>query len=124
MNKTALLITTLSAVLSISGPALAKGKGQDKEKHQSQSRMENANKQSLEDSRRAQERAEQRHDMRDQEEYGQPNYRIENPVDTLIDRSADQLKSGAQDLNRRAIDSINQGGRDLASPPPPQPRRR
>jgi len=107
MNKTVLLIASFGAALLVSGPILAKGKGQGTEKHQSQSRMENTNKQSLEDSRRGQERAEQRHEMHDQDEYGQPSYRIENPVNTLIDRSADQLKSGASDLF-----------------PPPQPGRR
>lgn len=118
MNKTALLIVTLGAALVISGSVLAKGKGQGKEKHQSQSRIENSNQQSQEDSRRGQERAEERQEMREEEGYGQPSYRIENPVDTLIDKSADELR---QDLNRRAIDGVNQGTHDLA---PPQPRRR
>ena len=100
-------------------------KGQKhKDKHQSESRLENSNRQSLEDSRRAQERAEERHDMHEQPGYGEPQYgdpmygdprygdprygTPPNPVDTLIDRGADSLKSGA---------------RNLLPPPPPLPRR-
>lgn len=96
MNKSILTITALGVVLLISTSTFAKGTGKDK--HQSQSRIENTNRQSLEDSYRGQERADERHDMHDQEDYGQPRHRIENPVDTIIDRSFDNLKSGAHDM--------------------------
>ncbi len=98
MNKIVLYITVLGAALLISNPILAKGKGQGKEKHQSQSSIENTNRQSQEDSYRGQDRAGERHDMHDQEDYDQPRQRIENPVDTIIDRSFDNLKSGAHDM--------------------------
>ena len=123
MKKTTVLITILGAALAFSGGAIAKSKGKAKikDKHQSESRLENSNQQSQEYSRRGQERAAQRHDAPDQQDNGRPRAPLENPVDTVIDRNADNLKSGVQDLNRRAVDSINEGARDLT---PPQPRRR
>ncbi len=98
MNKIVFFVTVLGAALLISNPTLAKGKGQGKQKHQSQSSIENTNRQSQEDSYRGQERAGERHDMHDQEGYDQSRQGIENPVDTVIDRSFDNLKSGAHDM--------------------------
>lgn len=134
MTKIAPLIAIFTALALSSNPVLAKGKDQAKEKHQAQSRQakgqaqsrempqsesrwENTNKQSLEDSSRAQERAEQRHEMHQQEQYGQPRYTNENPVDGLIDRNVENLESGVRDFERRAVDEVSEGIRELNSPP-------
>lgn len=135
MQIKTLCVAITIATFSLASPAIAKNSGEKGRGHEKSARGQNSNRQSDPDSLRGQERADEReelHDQHDSHQYGnqygnqygeqyrnqQPRYQLENPVDSMIDRGSNQLRQGAQELNRRAIDGLNN---NLPIPPTPQP---
>ncbi len=104
-SKYFLLPATVLA-LSLSGAAMAKQPNDHGNKHQknagSESRMQNSNKQSKSgDNLRGEDRAEERHEMADdrQDQGSRHNqHNQQNPVDTIIDRTMDNIGQEAKEL--------------------------
>lgn len=92
--------------LSLSGAAMAKQPNDHGNKHHSstgsEARLLNSNKQSKTgDNLRGEDRAEERHEMADDrrdQESRHNQYNRQNPVDTVIDRTMDNIDQKAREL--------------------------
>lgn len=99
-------LAVITLMLAAGGDVMAKDKGEHGHSKDKSARRENSNRQSEAYSERGLERAEERHRMHEErddrsydnqygQQYGnQPRYRVENPVNNMIDNAANQLKQG------------------------------
>lgn len=78
------------------------------------SRYENMNKSRDRSENRGRHDDFQQQSERHRDQYEQRNY--QNPVDTIIDRNVNDLKSGVDGLHRRAIENIDNKAREFSEP--------